>query len=949
MENTYEKLKKLMHSYVPEFAYERGKEEPGCVLTDLCGDMMNECQERYGQVIPKHRIQYLNLFGPMLKEPVSASRGYVQLQPVKGHEGMVPIPKGTRLLASSPEAGEMVFETEHSLTICDAQPVMAVITDRESDRIIRHDLTDGASGAFQAFGVQGENCACHKLYLCFEDLFTGLGSLDLRVRIRTSGEEEEPGAAKLLSGDGVVWSVLEPDGQERPFPSVEETDGAIRLRMEDYTPEKAAVGQKEGYYLTLSCTGTLPTIYIKSLSVSFSGEQIVPREVRLNGNDEPSGRIYPFGKPLGLYNEMTLDDPEALSRPGARIWIKFRLDYRIHEETLELPDMDLEYKAIMKKPKKQASIRPAEVLADYVCWEYKSRTGWKRLLKEEHVSAMFNGSVEGQATLEFVCPDDMADYEEGSGEGRIRARLLQAENIYRVPAVYKCPVISGMTLSYSYEDHPRSASYALAKNNFDERDVTESLRDGGSASLFFQTEHARRTMYLGFDRSVAGMPFSLYFDIENDSDRAVEFQAEYLSDRGFLPVRTVDYTEGFCGSGAMLLMIPEDMEKRSLFGREGYFLRFVSAGREHPEYALPRVKGIYPNMARIVNVNTVTEEFYLDDTTEAVRIQLSQQNLLKAEVWIREQTGRGEEWVLWKKAEQMYEGGRSYQLDMASGELSFRKYAFADFALAKEGPLIRVAHSNYSGGAANLPAHAITTPGTAIRYLSGVTNPFPTYGGYDGYTEDAAMRLVTGMLRTRNRAVTARDFFDLISQVSYGVRKVKCVSHADAYGNTRYGNVTIAVLVEEYEKGAHVFSGLKQAIRDRLARDSALFPSGKSLTLIQPYFIRLSVRVWIEKDSMDQAYELQQQALEELRQFIDPLKGGVGGRGWEIGELPRMSQLTARLRTRIAGCSISRMVMTALVDGKELTVTDEFYENMKNPFLMAVNGEHRVYIEVSEC
>ena len=37
---TYEKLQKLMHSYVPEFAYEHGASDPGCELTDLSGTMM---------------------------------------------------------------------------------------------------------------------------------------------------------------------------------------------------------------------------------------------------------------------------------------------------------------------------------------------------------------------------------------------------------------------------------------------------------------------------------------------------------------------------------------------------------------------------------------------------------------------------------------------------------------------------------------------------------------------------------------------------------------------------------------------------------------------------------------------------------------------------------------------------------------------------------------------
>lgn len=70
------------------------------MLTDLCGDMMASCEERYEGVIDKHRIQYLNLFDGLIREPVSASRGYVQFQPVEGYEGLVPVPKGTRVLAS---------------------------------------------------------------------------------------------------------------------------------------------------------------------------------------------------------------------------------------------------------------------------------------------------------------------------------------------------------------------------------------------------------------------------------------------------------------------------------------------------------------------------------------------------------------------------------------------------------------------------------------------------------------------------------------------------------------------------------------------------------------------------------------------------------------------------------------------------------------------------------
>ena len=941
-DKSMEKLKKLMNSYVPEFAYEPGASDPGSVLTDLCAEMIGTCEERYSRVLSKHRIQYLNLFDPLIQEPVSASRGYVQFQPVKGYEGMVPIPAGTSVIASHPDAGELLFETEHGITAVDTVPELMVVTDRSQDRIVRKQYEPGEPLSFTAFGVEGENLTEHKLYLCFDNLLEELTGLDLYVYPQASAEQQQEELLHSLAGSDMCWSILEADGKETVVPSVAEEQGAIHLSLPDYVPQKAVVGQKEGYYLILTSLGELPDWYVKEVSVSMKRTHLIPSELYLNGTSESAGMVYPFGKPMGLYNEMSLDDREVLSRRSAKISLSFHLGYQIREERAEVPEMDLEYKAIMKKPRKPLSIRAVEVCADDVCWEYLSRTGWKRLFQEEHLRSMFNGSTEGDVTLQFICPQDMADYEENAG-GRIRVRLLQAENIYQMPAIYRCPVLTGINFSYSYEEQKQMPSFIMAKNNFDEKEMT------GIWKPFYQTENSRRTMYLGFAGSMAGMPLSLYFDIENYSDRPVDYQVEYLSPRGFQPVRITDQTGGFCGSGTILFMVPQDAVQKNLYGYEGYFLRFVNYNRENPEYVLPQVKGIYPNMARVVNVNTVTEEFYLDDMDNALQIQLSQQNLLKVRVEVQEETHQGLQWIEWKQGRHSYEGGRTYQIDMEAGLLSFRKHAFAEYHLPEDGPQIRVSHSNYNGSAANVPADSITTPGTAIRYLSAVTNPFPTYGGYDGYTEQTTGQLVAGLLRTRGRAVTESDLMDLISQESYGIRKVRYCNHTDAYGNTDVDQVTIAVLVEEYEKGAHVFSQVKKKIKDRLLSDGIFQPAGRTLNLIQPHFVRLNVRVWLEKDSMEQAYDMQQQALELIRRFIDPMEGGMSGQGWQIGELPSPLQLTAFLRTGMDGVSISRMLVTAWENGQERPVDSEFYEKHKNPFRMAVNGEHMVYIEVREC
>jgi len=938
-----------MNSYVPEFAYKKDGNDAGSVLSNLCGSMLEECVKRYDRVIPKHRIQYLNMFNSFLKEPVSASKGYVQFQPVTGYTGMVPVPKKTRVMATGVAEEELIFETEHDVTVSDTAPEWIVVTDRNTDRIVVHPYEEKKKEAFFAFDIRGENCAEHRLYLGFDELFSSLNGLDFYVYVEAFSEADQQRLLETLCSSGVRWAMLDPQQGECFFSIVEINNGAIHLKIDHYSPKKVVLGQKEAYFLTVSCFNELPKIYIRRLSIAFGREDIIPEEVYINGLNETAGGVYPFGKPMGLYNEFAFDEPETLGRKGAKIQMKFHLSYRNQEETLAVPELDVEYKAIMKKPKKIASMRLAEVKADYVLWEYLSNTGWKNLFKENHVNAMFNGSTEGFVELSFICPEDIAEYGAGDGRGRIRARLIRAENVYQIPAIYKCPFMTGFNLSYSYLENKQTVDYAVLKNNFETKDVTESLSKGGNITPFYQTENELRTMYLGFSHSMSGTPFSLYFDIENYSDRPVKFRVEYLSERGFTSVKVVDHTNGFCGSGNMLLMVPRDAVKRTLFGYEGYFLRFINENQENPEYALPLVKGIYTNMVRVVNVNTVTEEFYLHDTDNTIDIQLNQQNLLNLSVWVQEKSGEEAVWTMWKRADRMYEGGRSYTVDMAEGILHFRKYAFSEYELLPEGPHIRVEHSNYTGACANVPAGAIQVLGTSIRYISSVNNPFPTYGGYDGYTEQNSLALVSGMLRTRNRAVTNRGFYDIISQTVYGVHKVKCMSHVDMYGRPSRDHVTIAVLTEEYEKGAHVFSEVKKAIYSRLMQDSALLSMGRELTLIQPHFVKLNVRVWIEKESMEQVYDLQQKAIELIEKFINPLDGGVSGKGWEIGEFPRVSQMIACLRNGIRGCNISKIVMTAIVDGKEVQVTDLFYEHMQNPFMMAVNGEHIVYIEVSEC
>lgn len=941
--NTIHSLQKLMNSYVPEFSYEEKGKDPGSVMTDLCGRMIEDSEKQYEKVLHKHKIQFLNLFDAMKTEPISAAKGYVKFNPVSGYEGDVMVPAGTQVMSSNAQPRDIIFETIHDMAATIAVPEVIINTDRSQDRIVKIPYT-GEGQVITSFDVSGENQSQHRMYLCFDELFMHLDQLDFRLYIEMRNSEEQQSTMEYLAGDGVCFKIIEEDGTEVPFDQITaETDG-LHFIKEDYQPQKSIQGANEGYYVVLEAKDPFPELYINKLEIGFGREDIVPEEVLVNGISEAPGAIMPFGKPLELYSEAVIEHKEVFTKKGAEITIDFELDYIAHKDVIEMPELQEEYKVIMKRPKKMAEMPVVQVKADYVIWEYLSHTGWKRIWKEEHIAAMFDGQQTGLQKLTFVCPDDMETETGEESGGKIRVRLLRAENIYKVPALYLCPRITGLKLSYSYEHQRRSPDYAYVRNCFDERDITRELIEGGGMKIFHNQEHERRSMYIGFDAPIWGSPISIYFDLENYSDLPIDFAVEYLSDHGFVTLKVEDHTDGFLGSGNMLMLIPKDMVKKQLYGYEGYFLRFVNYNKEHKEYALPKIKSIHMNMAKVLNVNTVTQEFYLDDLEHDQDIQLSQGNLLKLEVWANEKTEEGTNWKLWKPDSKSRNRGYktnapgNFRVDMKQGILYLNKYALMNQEFAESGPKFRVKHYNYTGAQANLGAAELDTIRTSVRYVSSVENPFPMYGGYDGYTEHSAAKMISGMLYTRNRAVTERDFYYLIAQTSFGVRKVKCVSSEETF--------TVAVLIEEYEKGIQIFSEMKESIRARLMENSSMIPDGKELVLIQPHFVKLNVRLWLERESMEQAYEIQSETAAAIRDFIDPLNGGISSSGWGIGQFPQISQIAAYIKTRLPESNISRIVMTAIENGIEIPVNENFYETRHNPFIMAVNGEHIVYIDL---
>jgi len=201
-------------------------------------------------------------------------------------------------------------------------------------------------------------------------------------------------------------------------------------------------------------------------------------------------------------------------------------------------------------------------------------------------------------------------------------------------------------------------------------------------------------------------------------------------------------------------------------------------------------------------------------------------------------------------------------------------------------------------------------------------------------------------LKTRNRIVTEDDLLHLLRQASYSVKETACRLDVDEEGALAPGQLTVAVMTREPDNSGHVFYDIRKDMQKKLEENGNFTVMGRKVNLIQPRFLACSVTVWLEKNNMENAYELAEKTRQLLVQFLDPLKGGVDQDGWRIGSYPRVSQIRAWLRKNLNDVAIAQLAVTARVNGQEVKISEDITSVSQNPFVLPINGEHKVHIRL---
>jgi predicted phage baseplate assembly protein len=228
-------------------------------------------------------------------------------------------------------------------------------------------------------------------------------------------------------------------------------------------------------------------------------------------------------------------------------------------------------------------------------------------------------------------------------------------------------------------------------------------------------------------------------------------------------------------------------------------------------------------------------------------------------------------------------------------------------AVPPRGSEIRMVCYRTGGGRqGNVQARSLQFLKSAVPYVDSVINHQGAINGADAESLEQAVLKAPRILRSRDRAVTVEDFEALTQIAGQGaIARVRCLP---AEVNRQAGMVSLLIVPNFNTDAINQGEGLSPdkfelspALKEQVLRyleERRLL--GVQVQLQQPEYIGVSIQTEI---CLEPAYDnpfAREEILREIRvslyKYLNPLTGGIEGKGWEFGRPLYESDIVARLQ-----------------------------------------------------
>src|SRR5262249_54727672 len=200
---------------------------------------------------------------------------------------------------------------------------------------------------------------------------------------------------------------------------------------------------------------------------------------------------------------------------------------------------------------------------------------------------------------------------------------------------------------------------------------------------------------------------------------------------------------------------------------------------------------------------------------------------------------------------------------------SFRRYG----AIPPSHAELRFTAYRHGGGTiGNVSRQTLTQLRQPIPGVRWVTNNLPATGGIDGESLAAARRRTAIELRTRDRAITARDYQELAQVATARVARAVCIAdrpeHVRVIVIPRVDAPARQLSVREITADSEMLSLVQNFLATRCL-------AGVSVTVSPPRFRILNAIVSVKPVAGIDPEMLEKQIEERLYTYLNPLVGGL--------------------------------------------------------------------------
>lgn len=962
-----------MESYLPEW---KGDNDLGMALVDIFSSMQEDTLKNYEKLRSKWCINVLNCLNTSLK-PKNPAKGYVSFGLSSDDVGGVNAPAKLLLRTDklNDNDSEIPIETMDDVYVTPSK--LTDIWSSKGDYITELTGQDNIA----AYSKKYQNLQKHSLYLSHSivlnlqkygeialTLFSQKDSCISREQLELCFKEMEflystengfvPFKNVKLKSESIVFELREEDAGFYPL----EIDG-----VEDYWIQCQV---KDGEnFLNLS---------LRDIKLNSRATGLLSNNINANGLQMgPMENFYPFSERPSIYDETYFACDEALSKSGAVVELSFMVEFAQVLLDIDTPNLT-DWKLVM--PKSNVKIEEDhDITINEVVFEYFNGNGYVNLFDHRNYNDIFgvsSGTGKRRNTLRFVAPKDISKNIVGGVEGYyIRARILKMNNALKTNGKYITPMISQLSFAYQYLNRGERPEYIVEENNLEMKKyfAEQCLENVYPYQPIKESGNKNHALYFGFDKPLDDGPIRILFDMEKKDDPVVlDLSWQYLTYVGFQELHVADETMNLRYTGLVSFQGVHDHRKKAFFGKELYWIRVVDSSDTTDvcgQDQLPLIKGIYLNSVGVMAIQTGLSQYLtLEEYESPLKFNLDYKSIYEASVYVNETStlssreeelikdritykeveDRLEKWVLWKEVDEFVLDSvekRVYKLDSNNGELVFSRSHALPSPTVYEGIYIEL--SVGGGEQTNLDIGEVNAMDLTVGYINQVTNPLPLSGGTDKESVERASKRKWAEQKHGFRAVTARDYEEIVKAYSVGIHDVKCFSNYDLYGNKKIGDVTLVLLLNDYKNCSTYFNNFKVEIlhylKDKIPVN--LLKKDK-LHVITPQFVKVCIAVDLCVNNFNDIFTVKREVNERLNQFLDPIKGNFSGKGFEIGKAPNRNQIEAVIKDVPQVQLVKNLMLIGEIRQGNTVQQFNLESTDLNKYILPCSGKHSIEVFV---